>query len=380
VIKKAFLSVIAFIVFLQMFSDPIPVFSEEIETTAASYILIEAETRRVLENSESEKRVPAGALNKLMTALIAVEYMSDGGFSMDTKLTASNNAHTAGGAVIWLDSGEEITVRELFKGLLLGNANDAAIVFAEKISGSCEDFTWLMNEKAADLGMNNTFFTSPYLTDDENQYTTAYDAAILAAETASHSELHDIMKTWLDNIRDGKTEVVNENSLVKSYNGIIGVKAWHTEKSGYCLAACAEREGNRYVSVVMGCSDKDERFSVGKKLLNTGFANYKIVIPGFSSEYMKPLKVKGGVDRAVLTKAESIPPLVIPKGSEGNMSTVVLEPLYIKAPVKKGQNVGTVAFYLDKTLLYETRLITTDSVEKNSFRKSFIRIIVKMFK
>jgi D-alanyl-D-alanine carboxypeptidase (penicillin-binding protein 5/6) len=188
------------------------------------------------------------------------------------------------------------------------------------------------------------------------------------------------MKIWLCNVREGKTEVVNENSLVKSYDGIIGVKAWHTEKSGYSIAVSARRDGNSFTAVVMGCEDKDIRFIAAKQLLKDGFSGYRTVIPGFSSEYMKPLKVKGGTEMSVLTRAEEHPVLVIPKGSEGKMSTVVVEPLFVKAPVKKGQRVGTVAFYLEKTLLHETDLIADGDVEKNSFCKSLKKIIVKMFK
>lgn len=354
--------------------------ADETDTTAAAYVLMEAETKRVLSENEAHKQLPAGAANKLMTTLLALEAMENGRFSPETELTASNAAHSASGAVIWLDAGEKITVNELLKGLIIGNAGDAATVFAEEISGDSETFTALMNERAAELGMKNTFFTSPYIIDDEAQYTTAYDIALLTGEISSHDEVREIMTTWLDRIRDGKTEVVNENSLVRSYDGITGAKAWHTEKSGYSLAASAERDGNRYVSVVLGCTDKDDRFKTGKQLLNTGFINYRIVVPGFSDEFMKPLRVKGGVDLAVLTKAEKISALVIPKGEEENLTSVLFLPDYIKAPVKKGQNVGVAAFYLDKTLLYETPLQTADNVEKNTFKKSLMKIIAKMFK
>ena len=128
----------------------------------------------------------------------------------------------------------------------------------------------------------------------------------------------------------------------------------------------------------MGCDDKDNRFAAGKKLLNTGFSIYKTVVPGFFPEHMKPVKVKDGADDSVLIEADKVIPLVIPRDAESRMSTVVFEPEYIEAPVREGQKIGTVGFYLDKTLLYETPLITSDQVSRNSFRKSFMKIIVKM--
>ena len=380
-LRKILLFAIVLIITGMIHSDSVSGYeSPEMETSAKSFVLMEAGTRQVVTGKNENVRVPSGALNKLMTALIAAESMNDGFFTMDTELTASENAHTAGGAVIWLDAGEKITAEELMKGLLIGNANDAAVVFAEKISGNCEKFTELMNKRAAELGMYDTVFVSPYATDDENQYTTAADAARLTSEISEHTELRGIMTTWLDYIRDGRTEVANENALVKKYNGITGVKAWHTELSGWCLAASAERNGLSYVSVVMGCDDKDNRFAAGKKLLNTGFSIYKTVVPGFFPEHMKPIKVKDGADDSVLIEADKVIPLVIPRDAESRMSTVVFEPEYIEAPVREGQKIGTVGFYLDKTLLYETPLITSGQVSRNSFRKSFMKIIVKMFK
>lgn len=349
------------------------------DTSAFSYVLINTETGSTVIEKDSNTKYPSGALNKLMTSLLALEAIEDGTLSTDMILTASQLAHEASGAVIWLNAGEEISVLELIKALMIGNAGDAAIVLAEQISGNIESFTALMNIRAYDLGMKNTFFTSPYKMDDENQYTTAYDAAILAREITFHREAYDIMTTWTDSVRQGKTELVNENVLVKDFKGINGIKAWHTEQSGYSAVISAERNGCGYISVILGCQDKDERFTLAGKLIKNGFSSYKTVIPGFCGEYMKPLKVKGGTDYAVITDAYNISALVIPDGSEENMETVIFLPEYIKAPVKKGQKLGEVAFYLDSTLIYETPLIAVDSVQKNTFFKSLVKIIVKMF-
>lgn len=345
-----------------------------------SYVLMEASTGYMVKGLNENEKVPMGAVNKLMTALIAVEKLNEGLYDYDTELTASLNAHNAGGAVIWLDANEKIKVSELFKGLLIGNANDAAIVFAEEISGDTEKFTSLMNERALELGMKNTKFTSCANHDDENQYTTAYDTALLAAELLRYEELHKIMTTRLEYIRDNKTELVNENTLVSRYDGITGMKASHTEKSGYSVIASAARNGESYIAVVLGCENSDDRFTAAKKLLDKGFALYKTVIPGFSEEYMKPLRVKRGTESAVEVRVEKLPLLVIQKSSEDDLTAVVFLPEYIKAPVSEGQYVGEIAFYCGETLLYETPLITKNDVQKNSFLKSLLKLMGKMFK
>lgn len=355
-------------------------YAEDIQTTAQSYVLIESETCRILKDHNSSQELPMGTMNKLMTILLAAEAINEGKLSFDQELTASATANSSKGATIWLMTGEKMNVRDLIKGLIIGNANDAAVVFAEALGGDTVSFVEDMNRRADELGMKNTIFTAPGGVDDENQHTTSYDMALLTREVVKYDFLKEIMTTWLDYVRDGKTELVNENNLVRSYNGILGVKACHSEKFGYSLAAAAERNGETYIAVVLCCEDKDERFSVGKKLLNTGFSVYKTIIPGFSGEHMMPLKVRHGTDSAVETEAAYLPPLVIPKGSEGKMETIIFLPEYIDAPLKKGQCVGTIGFYAEETLLYETPLVTVSSVGKNTFLKSFKKIIVKMFK
>ena len=250
-------------------------YAEDIQTTAQSYVLIESETCRILKDYNSSQELPMGTMNKLMTVLLAAEAINEGKLSFDQELTASAAANSSKGATIWLMSGEKMSVIDLLKGLIIGNANDAAVVIAEALGGNTASFVEKMNRRADELGMKNTVFTAPGGVDDENQHTTSYDMALLTREVVKYSFLKEIMTTWLDYLRDGNTELVNENNLVRSYDGILGVKACHSEKSGYSLAAAAERNGETYISVILCCNDKDERFSIGKKLLNAGFSFYK---------------------------------------------------------------------------------------------------------
>lgn len=342
-------------------------------------LLMEVETGTVIKHGGGYDKVAQGTLNKLMTVLLAAEEIESGNLSMDSVLTASSNANSQKGAVVWLMAGENITVEELLKSVIIGNANDAAMVIAEEIGGSEEEFVGMMNARAFELGMRNTVFKNAAGYDCSGQYSTAYDIAILCRELLRHEFLYPFMNTWIDNVRNGQTEVVNENKLVRTYDGITGLKASHSEESGYCLAMAAERDGKKYIAVVLGCVDEDERFSAGKSLMSDGFAYFKVTTPSFSGEFIKPVTVRGGLDRAVSITAGSLDGLVVPENN-GEITTVVFMPEYIDAPVKKGQRIGCVGFYNGDTLLYETDLITEEAVEKISFKSSIGVFLHNLYK
>ncbi len=342
-------------------------------------LLMEERTGTVVSESGGYDRVPQGTLNKLMTVLLVAEEIVSGNMSPDTVLTASSNANAQKGAVVWLMPGEEISVDELLKAVIIGNANDAAMVFAEEIGGSEEEFVGMMNARAFELGMRDTVFKNAAGYDCEGQYSTAHDIALLCRELLKHDFLQKYMTTWIDNVRDGQTEVVNENKLVRTYDGITGLKASHSEQSGWCLALSAKRDDKSYIAVVMGCDDENERFSTAKSLMAQGFSYYKITTPEFSGEFIKPVTVRGGLDSAVCITAESLEGLVVPE-SDGEISTVIFMPQYLEAPVKKGQRVGTVGFYNGDTLLYETSLVTQQAVKKIEYKDALNIVLCNLYK
>lgn len=376
-IKKLFCIVAAVVMVCCM------VFNVYAEESVPQYemktLLMEAETGTVIKHSGGYDRTAQGTLNKLMTVLLAAEEIECGNLSMDSVLTASSNANSQKGAVVWLMAGENITVEELLKSIIIGNANDASMVIAEEIGGTEEEFVGMMNARAFELGMRNTVFRNAAGYDCDGQYSTAYDIALLCREVLKHDFLYPFMNTWIDSVRNGQTEVVNENKLVRTYDGITGLKASHSEESGYCLAMAAERDGKKYIAVVLGCADENERFSVGKSLMADGFAYFKVTTPSFSGEFIKPITVRGGLDRAVSITAGSLEGLVVPE-SGGEISTVVFMPEYLDAPVKKGQKIGCVGFYNGDTLLYETDLITEEAVEKISFKSSVCVFLHNLYK
>ncbi len=353
--------------------------AEEPEIPAAAYALMEAETGTLLLESHSGDRQPCGAMAKLMTAYLAAEQLEQGSWTADTVLTATDAVTGTKGAVIWLTAGEEMTVGDLLKGLIVGNANDAAIVLAAAVSGDAETFVMDMNARAFDLGMRDTWFTNPCGNSDDGAYTTAADLARLCCALAKQECLREYFRTWRDFLRGDATELVNENTFARTDETSIGFKACHSEKEGFRIAAGAERSQMQCVAVVLGCSDTDSRFTLAKQLLRKGFSGWKVVQPGFSGEFLYPVQVRGGVERAVLAEPGKLKGLAIPR-SCGELETVMVLPQYVQAPVRKGQKLGQAAFYQGDTLLYETEVEAADAVRVRGYWDTLREITVKMLK
>lgn len=344
-----------------------------------AYVLMECSTGTVLDENNGNTRLPAGTMAKLMTALLAAEMIESGRWHKDMLLTASDCVNGTKGAVIWLQSGESMTVDGLLKGLIIGNANDAAAVIAENISGSSEDFVMDMNARAFELGMRDTRFTSPQGYDDETSYSTAHDIGLLCCKLSEYDCLTDYFTTWRDFLRDGATELVNENTFARTYEGMTGWKAGHSEASGWCIAAGAERDGMECAAVILGSPDEDSRFAYARKLLKKGFSQYTITLPGFSPEHMKPVRVRGGISHSVELRAESLSGLVVP-ASDTSLEAVMVLPRYIHAPVEAGRPVGTIAFYNGDVLLHETPLVAKESVDAMTASEAVRKLLVRLCK
>lgn len=330
-------------------------------------LLIEANTGCVLAEDNADAVLPVGSLAKLMTALLTGRALEAGALQPDTLLSAGESVRGVQGAVIWLQPGDTATVDELLLGLLTGNANDAAAVLAERLSGSCDAFVMDMNAAAFDLGMRETHFTSPQGYDDPAAFSTARDMGRLACAVLQCGALRPYLSVWRTVIREAQTpaELVNENRLTRTYDGCCGLKAAHSPAAGYCLTAAAQRRDMVCAVILLGYED-EERFTAAKKLLNGAFAGYQLSMPGFSEEFLMPLRIEGGTERAVLLEAEQVPMLAVPKGARPE--AVIVLPEYRKAPVRRGEPVGRVCFYDGDTLLCETGLLCADEVPAMSWR------------
>jgi len=359
-------------VFCMLFTMmPMPVHAE---STADAVLLAEARTGAVLSEENADTVLPVGSLAKLMTAYLTARAMENGELTKESVITAGDAVTGIKGAVIWLEAGDSITVDELLMGMLAGNANDAAAVLAVRLSGSTEAFVMDMNAAAFDLGMRNTHFTSPQGYDDPLAYSTARDMGKLACALLEHESLLPYLTTWRTFIRGESVEIVNENTLTRTMEGCLGMKAAHSEDAGQCLIAACERDGMVCAAVVLGCEDEEERFSVAKRLLNSGFSNYKLTLPALAEEFLMPLAVEGGTESAVLLELSELPELAVPQ-SAAELQTVLVLPEYVHAPVQAGQAVGTVHFYHGESLLCSVPLLAAEDVPVIGFPYAFRKVL-----
>lgn len=223
-----------------------------------------------------------------------MEAIESGKLSLSDKIVASEHASSMGGSDIWLEPGEAMSADDMIKAVVVASANDAAVALAEQISGTEEAFVSEMNQKAKELGMNNTTFKNCNGLDEDGHVTTAYDISLMARELMKHKSIFSYTSIWIDYLRNGKTQLVNTNKLLKSYSGITGLKTGTTSEAGCCIVATAKRNNLELVAVVLGDKTGKERFASAAKLLDFGFANYEVMTPKVPENMVKSIKVKNG--------------------------------------------------------------------------------------
>ena len=335
----------------------------ELTIKAKSAVLMERSTGTVLFEYASDEQMPPASITKIMTLLLVFEAMDAGKFGLETKVTASEYACSMGGSQIWLEPGEVFTVNELLKAAAISSANDACVALAETVSGSEETFVALMNERAKELGMENTVFKNCTGLDAEGHVSTAKDIAIMSAELLKHKDIRNYSTVWMDSLRNGETELTNTNRLVRFYKGCTGLKTGSTDEAGCCLSASAERNGMELISVTLGSQNTDERFASARKLLDYGFANYEIAPVTVPEGELHDIPVvHGTVDfvKPIFGKAGSI---LLGKGQKDKITQKVTLEDTLEAPVEAGQTVGKVEVSLDGKVIGEYRVVAENPVE-----------------
>lgn len=318
------------------------------EISAPSAVLMDAGSGTVLFEKEAHLQRPCASVTKVMTLLLVFEAIDSGKISLDDSVMVSSHAASMGGSDIWLETGESMTVDELIRATVIMSANDAAVALAEFVSGSEDDFVRAMNEKAAALGMADTTFKNCNGLDEDGHLTSAYDVAVMSRALMQHEKIFDYTTIWIDYLRDGKTQLVNTNKLIRSYNGITGLKTGTTSAAGSCISATAERDGLSLIAVVLGASSTDKRFSDAAALLDFGFANYSAMTPTLPE--LGEAAVSGGMSATVPLRADAPQSYLVPKGSTGIVSTLVL-PETLEAPILPGDVVGSIEFTSGETKL-----------------------------
>lgn len=371
-IKKLSLALIIAIIF-----TAIPVFSVDVNAvteetiTAPSAVLMETSSGKILFEKNPHEQRPCASITKVMTMLLVCEAIDNGKLSLDDTITASAHAASMGGSDIWLEEGETMSADDMIKATVVASANDAAVALAEHLCGSEEVFVEKMNEKASQLGMKDTVFKNCNGLDEDGHITSAYDVAVMSRELMKHEMIFDYTSIWLDNLRDGKTQIVNTNKLLKTYNGITGLKTGTTNDAGCCMSASAKRGDMNLVAVVLGCNSGKERFSDAAALLDYGFANFSVTQLKAPEDLPKTIKVENGMQGNIGIGCDVNASIVLDKNSSSKIVSKIDLPESIEAPVVSGQKLGTVTYSLDGNAVKSFEITALQDAEKISFASVF---------
>ena len=363
--KKLRFSLLSLAVAAALLLPALPARAEGLELTAPSAVLMEASTGRVLFEKDPHAVRSCASITKVMTLCLVFEAIDSGRLSLDQTLTASAHAASMRGSDIWLEEGEAMSVDDLIKATVIMSANDAAVVLAEAVSGSEEAFVAQMNEKAQQLGMNDTVFKNCNGLDEEGHVTSAHDIAVMSRELIlKHPDIRRFTTIWMDTIRGGAFQLVNTNKLIRSYQGITGLKTGTTGQAGSCITATAERNGLSLIAVVLGADSTDHRFQDAAALLDYGFAGWKATVP--EAPALEPVPVARGMAPTVEAQVGESPSLLLEAAETGSVETEgLLEEL--TAPVKAGDVIGTVRYSLGGEVLAEVDITAAGDVEAVTF-------------
>ncbi len=351
----------------------VPANANAIEVGGKSAILMELSSGQVLFEKNPHERLPIASVTKVMTLLLIMDALDSEIIKLEDTVTCSEHAASMGGSQIWLEPGEIMTVHDLMKAIAVVSANDACAMIAEYISGSEEGFVQSMNERAAALGMNNTLFTDCCGLDDE-AYSTANDVALMSRELIKYKKIIEYTTIWMDTLRNGKSQLVNTNRLIRFYPGATGLKTGTTSKAGHNLAATAERDGMGLAAIILGCKTSDERFSGTRKMLDYGFANYTIYTPKVDKDALTPVKVLRGVKEMVMPKMDELLPLLIKKGQDKKITQTLTLAEDLEAPVYDRQVIGELVLMIEGSVAARYKVYASQAVERLGIFKAFIRI------
>jgi D-alanyl-D-alanine carboxypeptidase (penicillin-binding protein 5/6) len=344
----------------------------QFQVNAKAATLIEAETGTVLYSFNENEPLPIASITKIMTMLLVMEAIDSGKIKPTDTTTVSANATRMGGSQVYLKEGEVFTVEELLKAVAVHSANDASVALAEMISGTEEAFVAAMNEKAAELNMKNTKFLDCTGLTDDGHYSCAHDVAIMSRELLiKHPKIVHYTTIWHDTFRDGKFDLDNTNKLVKRYRGTTGLKTGFTSKAGFCLAASAERDGSKFISVVLGSDTNEHRFAESARLLDFAFSNWETA--RFEKEGLEAgvIKVKKGVTTEIPIRYAGNAVVVVKKGSKGKITENLELPEMVNAPVKTGDAVGILHIELDGERLASIDVVAANDSMKCTFGIAF---------
>ncbi|WP_066060815.1 D-alanyl-D-alanine carboxypeptidase family protein [Neobacillus soli] len=342
--------------------------SADIVSNVKSAILIERDTGKVLYEKNSKEELPPASMTKIMTMLLIMEEIDKGKLTWDEKIRASEYAASMGGSQIFLEAGEEMTTKEMLRGIAIGSGNDASVAMAERIAGSEEEFVNRMNEKVKELGLKHTFFKNTTGLPISGHFSSASDMAIMAKELLKYEDITKftgMYEAYLRENTDNKFWLVNTNKLVRFYPGVDGLKTGFTAEAKYCLTATAKKDGMRVIAVVFGSPTSKERNAQVTKMLNYAFSQYQTHPMYKRSQAIGQAKISKGQEKSVEAITSEPLSLLTKKGekTEDVKQKVILQK-NLNAPIHKGDKVGTIKLIKDGKVILESPLVAKKNVKE----------------
>lgn len=366
------------------FEDTVEVNSASaFELKSKSAILVDTIGGNILYEKNIHEKLPIASVTKIMSMLLVMEAIDSGKLTMNDMVEVSENAYSMGGSQVYLKPGEEFTVRDMLKAVSIHSANDATVALAEKTAGSEEIFVNMMNEKAKELGMENTNFLDTTGLTDVGNYSTAYDITLMSRELMiKHPSVLEFTSKWMDKFREGEEAeigLVNRNKLVRFYDGANGLKTGFTNKAGHCISASATRNDLSLIAVVLAGPDSNTRFSEARKLLDYGFANYEKCKLESKGDEVGKIAVKKGLVSEIKAIYAKDAVFLTTKGIKSKIEKIINIPENVTAPIKNGQKIGEAIYYIDGKEIGKIELISDTEVEKAVFKRLIFCMILEWF-
>ena len=353
---------------------------DDLNLDCESAILIEQNSGEVLYEKNAHEQLRPASVTKLMTLLLIFESLDSGKITLQDKVPCSPNAAAMGGSQIWLDTKEELTVEEMLKAMCVVSANDCTVAMAEYIAGSEEAFVSKMNEKAKQLGMNDTNFVNCHGIDEDGHVSSSYDIALMSKELLTkHSEITTYTTIIMDTLRNGKSELVNTNKLIRNYKGATGLKTGSTSLALYNLSASATRDDLSLIAVIMKAPTSAQRFENAKKLLDYGFKNYQYKQFGKVGDIVGNVIVDKGVEKNINVILEENVGFMLKKGAESNIVQNMELPERCTAPIEKGQKIGSITYSINGETIKTINIISDRTILKENLKNIISYVFKKGF-
>lgn len=350
-----------------------------VELGCISAILMDAATGRVIFEKNADERRPVASVTKIMTILLTLEALDEGTIKLSDQVRVSKNASGMGGSQALLDADQNYKVEDLLKSMIIASANDSAVALGEHISGAQEVFVQRMNERAQELGLENTHYVNTTGLPAEGHYTTARDVAMLSRKLDEHPLYYKYSTIWMDSISHNRgrvTDLTNTNRLVRFYEDCDGYKTGSTNEAKYCISATAKRGNFRLIAVVLGASAGQVRFDEARKMLDYGFANYQLTQAVAEQAPLNlQVAVKLGAKDTVSVSCEEAVSLLLKKGQEKDLSIQVALPDSVTAPIQKGDLIGEVNILLSGEKVATAKAVAGETVEVPGMLDAILRIL-----